>query len=173
MTPRNAWALLLVASGEAFPDSVDPNTRWRIEQALAHHGLATLRSRVQRRAQVHHLWALPGELRPLHTDRALVLTGSSAAGTLALGLAAPDVIDAYVQAGHLGRLVREYGLEGAQASRANVTLRAVPEDAWVLSGRRVAPHAAVALDLASYADSRSERVGSELLARLDAKRDPG
>jgi hypothetical protein len=47
----------------------------------------------------------------------------------------------------------------------------VPDDAWMLGGRRTAPSAAVALDLAAYPDSRSARVGSELLERLDAARE--
>jgi hypothetical protein len=170
MTPRNAWTLLLDASGEEVRQPVDANTRWRIAQTLMRHQLPALRDRLQARARVHHLWALPGELRPLHRDDAVVLTGSSAAGALDLELLAPDTLDAYVQAGHFDRLVSEHGLEGVPAARANVILRVVPDDSWVLDGRRIAPRAAVGLDLASYPDSRSERVGTELLASLDAQR---
>ena len=167
MAPRNAWALLLEASDEPVPEDVDPVARWRRRQALQNHGLVALRARLERRARVHRLWALPGELRALRADEGIVLSGSSAAGALKLGLAAPDAVDAYVPADRLDAIAREYGLEDAAASQANVILRAVPHDAWVLDERRIAPRAAVALDLASYADPRSARVGLRLLKRLE------
>jgi GNAT superfamily N-acetyltransferase len=55
----------------------------------------------------------------------------------------------------------------AAARAANVILRAVPDGAWVLAGRDAAPLSAVALDLATYPDPRSRRVGQQLLAALD------
>jgi hypothetical protein len=171
LTARNAWALLLLASGEAIPSSVDANTQWRLRQTLRSHRLADLDSRLGRRAEVHHLWALPGELRRLRVGRDVALTGSSAAGELNLGLLAPDAIDAYVPAGRIAALVHEHGLNSVAASEANVILRAEPDGDWVLAGRRTAPSAAVALDLAAYPDARSARVGSETLARLDAARE--
>jgi hypothetical protein len=171
LTPRNAWALLLAASREPLPAGIQPHARWRIAQSLSRHRLADLESRLERRSSVRPLWALPGELRPLRADDALVLTGSSAAGELELELLAPETVDAYVTADHLEDLTREYGLRPATLGEANVTLRAVPDEAWLLDARRIAPSAAVGLDLVRYADSRSRRVGAELLARLDAERD--
>jgi hypothetical protein len=170
LAPRNAWTLLLEACGEEPLHDVDAHARWRIRRALRHESLAALRSRLSRRADDHHLWGLPGELRALRDDDAVVFTGSSAAGALRLDLAAPDTIDAYVRDEDLGRLVHQYGLEASPTSRANVVLRSVPDDAWVLADRRIAPRAAVALDLASYPDPRSQRIGEELLTRLDAER---
>ena len=58
-------------------------------------------------------------------------------------------------------------MEEASSSHANVILRAVPDEAWLLDGRRIAPRAAVAMDLASYPDPRSSRVGTELLEWLN------
>lgn len=168
MASRNAWALLLVASGEPVPEDLDPTVRWRLRQALAHQGLVAIRGRLERRAQVGHFWALPGELRALRSDKNIVLTGSSAAGALGLELPAPDTIDAYIRASHLDALIAEHGLEDVTSiAQANVALRAVPDDAWLLDGRRIAPSAAVALDLSFYPDSRSARVGSELLQKFD------
>lgn len=164
---RNAWMLLLDASGETIPGDTDPVARWRMRQMLRTDGLVVARWLLERRGRAHVLWGLPGELHALLAGDALVLTGSSAAGALGLELAAPDTIDAYVPATRLAALVREHGLEEASAPQANVVLRAVPDDAWMLDDRRVAPRAAVALDLASYLDSRSARVGMELLERLD------
>jgi len=167
LTARNAWALLLDSSGEPLPDDVDPMTRWRLRQALRYQGLVAARRRLDRRARVHRLWALPGELRALRGEDVLVLTGSSAAGALKLELVAPDAIDAYLPARHVDEIVGAHALEQAPLSRSNVTLRAVPDEAWVLNARRVAPQSAVAVDLASYADPRSSQVGMELLERLD------
>lgn len=168
LTARNAWALLLLASGEQVPPAFDAHAHWRLRQTLGGHRLGDLESRLDRRAEVHHLWVLPGELQPLRAGGGLVLSGSSAAGKIDLGLLAPDTVDAYLQASRLDALMREHGLEPVAASEANVIVRAVPDDAWLLDGRRVAPRAAVALDLASYPDSRSARVGAELMAALDA-----
>jgi hypothetical protein len=170
MSAQNAWALLIEASGDDVAVDIDPHARWRIRQTLAQHGLAALRGRVSQRARVHHLWGLHGELRPLITSEILVLTGSSAAGTLQLDLAAPDTVDAYLAADDLAGILHEHSLETVPASRANVTLRVVPQKAWFLAGRRIAPAAAVGFDLAAYLDSRSARVGDELLTRLDSER---
>ena len=169
LAPRNAWALLLLASGDAFPD-LDPHAQWRLRQTLRRHRLAHLESRLHQRADVHRLWALPGELRPLRAAPGVALTGSSAAGELNLELLAPDTVDAYVPASALDALAREHGLESVGPREANVILRAVPDEAWLLGGRRTAPSAAVGLDLAAYPDSRSARVGAELLAKLDGSR---
>jgi hypothetical protein len=168
MAPRNVWAMLLAASGEPFPDGLDPAVRWRLRQALTHQGLVAVRGRLERRANVERYWALPGELRALHKSKDIVLSGSSAAGVLGLELAAPDAIDAYAPASRLTRLVDEYGLEEVdEVGQDNVILRVVPDDAWLLDGREVAPVAAVALDLSFYPDSRSARVGHDLLKRAD------
>lgn len=169
LTPRNAWALLLLASGDAISD-LDPHVQWRLRQTLRRHRLAYLESRLQQRAEVHRMWALPGELRPLRAAPDVALTGSSAAGELNLELLAPDTVDAYVPASALDALVREHGLESIAPAEANVILRAVPDDAWLLRERRTAPAAAVGLDLAAYPDSRSARVGAEMLAKLDGSR---
>jgi len=80
-------------------------------------------------------------------------------------LVAPDTVDAYVRRSELGTLVDEHGLQPpSTAVQANVTLRAVPDDAWLLDERELAPIAAVALDLSFYTDNRSARAGHELLA---------
>ncbi len=167
LTAHNAWALLLEASGEPVPGDVEPVARWRRRQALEHWGLLAIGRRLDRRARVDQFWGLPGELRALRKNEALVLTGSSAAGALKLELAAPDAIDAYVPGRSADEIVRAHALQEAPVSQANVTLRVVPDKAWLLDGRRIAPKAAVALDLAAYVDPRSSRVGTELLEWLN------
>ena len=169
LTARNAWALLLLASGDQITAQIEPNARWRLRQTMTHHHLADLAARLERRARVHYLWAIPGELSRLRDSGRMALTGSSAAGELNLGLLSPDTVDAYVPAGRLDALVRDHALEPVSTSEANVILRGVPDEAWLLDGRRVAPRAAVGLDLATYPDARSARVGAQLLAALDAE----
>ncbi len=168
MAARNAWAMLLAASGEPYPEGMDPAVRWRLRQALAQQGLVAVRGRLGRRGSVERFWALPGELRALYQSKDIVLTGSSAAGVLELPLAAPDAIDAYVRASRLDELVDAYGLDDVdKVGEDNVVLRIVPDDAWMLGERRTAPIAAVGLDLSFYPDSRSARVGHDLLRRAD------
>lgn len=168
MAAHNAWALLLAASGEPFPEGLDPATRWRLRQALQHQGLVAIRGRLERRAQVQRYWALPGELRALRDSKNVVLTGSSAAKDL--GLVAPDAIDAYLPADRLATAIAEHELQEARGvGEDNVILRAVPVDAWRLDERESAPIAAIALDLSFYSDSRSARIGRELLAKLDGE----
>lgn len=169
LVARNAWAALLAASGEQLP-SIEPAAAWRIRQALGRDGLAGLRDRLSRRAAPHRYWALPDELGALRDGDEIVLTGSSAARAHALTLVSPDVIDAYLPARRLEMLAAAHGLQTAPAREANVVLRAVPDDAWVLAGRRAAPVAAVAVDLTSYPDSRSQHAGTELIDRLDRER---
>jgi hypothetical protein len=123
---------------------------------------------LDRRADVERYWALPGELRALRKSKDIVLSGSSAAGVLDLPLAAPDAIDAYVRASRKNELIREFGLEEIdEVGQDNVILRAVPDNAWMLDDRSAAPVAAVALDLSFYPDSRSARIGKDLLKRAD------
>ncbi len=167
LSPRNAWALLLLASGEPPGEPLDSVSRWRLRQSLAHRDVGAMRTKLKSRGRPRYLRALPGELRALHAGDDLMLTGSSAASRYELGLLSPDAIDAYVPAHALDNLIAEHALGATSSIDANVTLRAVPDDAWPSPARRYAPLAAVALDLVDYPDSRSSRVGRELLDRLD------
>ncbi len=167
LTARNAWVLILEASGEPPKKDVDPLVLWRMRRSLAHPGLAAMRHRLTGRAMPHHLWGLDSELERLLGSEDVVASGSSAAGKLGLELAAPNTLDAYVPELKLDRLIREHALEPTHPSQANLTLRAVPREAWMIGGRKLAPPAAVALDLTSYPDSRSARVGQQLLSDLE------
>ena len=55
LSPRNAWALLLAASGEALPSGLEPSVRWRLRRALEIYGLGAR--------------ALPGAPSPVRTGR--------------------------------------------------------------------------------------------------------
>jgi len=169
LSAGNAWALLLAASGEDMPQGLEASARWRVRQALGVYGLSVLRPRLARRAEPSSYWALPGELRALRDRAELVLSGPSAAAEYDLGLVGSDALDAYLPAGLVASLQREHALERMSGPEANVVLRVVPDDAWLLDGRRFAPLAAVVIDLCSYADPRAARIGAEVLARLDGE----
>jgi excisionase family DNA binding protein len=167
LSPLNAWALLLAASGKELPSGLGASARWRILRALDTYGLDSLRPRLARRAESVTYWALGAELRALLERPDLALSGPSAAATYDLGLVGSDAIDAYVPARLVASLQREHAMEQMSGPESNVILRAVPDAVWLLDGRRSAPLAAVAVDLCSYADPRAARIGADLVARID------
>jgi hypothetical protein len=168
--PRNAWAILCLASGEDV-DAIDAAARSRLRRALSLEGLGALVLRLEGRADVARYRAHPGEIAHLLADARSVASGVSAARAVDLDLVAGREADCYVSASSLDEIINEYVLLPAPLVEANVVLRVVSDDAWglFLSGRPNAPAAAVALDLVAEADPRSRAAGEELLARLERK----
>lgn len=166
LVPANAWGALFMASGLEAP-WLSPNARWRLKRSLAVEGLAGLRPRLVRRAELHRFFAHPGELRHLGDRPDLVRSGISAAGAHNLDLLGGHEIDAYIKADRLAEVQRAHVLEPAMLGEGNVLLRAVPASAWHFAEGQVAPLAAVAVDLSEEADSRSARAGRGVIKRLD------
>lgn len=162
---HNAWALLRLASGED-PHPVDPALRSRLRRALALEGLEALGPRLARRGEARHFDAHPGEILYVVDDPRLVASGVSAAGAHGLDLISGSEADGYVRAGELRDFVADHALrDGAPGS--NLRLRVVPDRAWAqLEEARVAPLAAVALDLSEDADPRSAAAGRAALSKL-------
>jgi excisionase family DNA binding protein len=159
-TPRNAWAILLLASGEEAP-ALDPVDRARLKRALKLEGLNGLEPRLGTRAEISTYKAHPGEVPYLLEDEALLLSGISAAESVKAGLVPGREADGYIAQSQLQAFVAEHALLPADAA-GNVRLRVVPVDVWVdlgLGSREVAPPAAVALDLAEERDPRSRAAG--------------
>jgi len=103
-------------------------------------------------------------LARLRDDRSLMVTGTTGASELRLGLiGGGDRVDAYVDANHLEPLVRRYHLRSSE--NTNVTLRVVPSFGWTWPSARVAPIPAIALDLLDDPEPRAQQVGNDLLAR--------
>jgi hypothetical protein len=169
--PRNAWALLSLASGEEV-DQIDSVTRSRLRRLLSFEGLSSLALRLERRAQVHRYSGHPGEIRHVLADKRLVASGVSAAQEIGLDLMSGNEADGYVSDSDLDRFVRDHALLPAAAVDANVVLRVVPVEVWTesLKDRPHAPEAAIALDLAEDVDSRSRAAGEKLVRRLDSVR---
>lgn len=167
-TPQNAWALLLMASGEEAP-MLDPSVRSRLKRALALEGLGALAPRLQGRSQVSIYRAHPGEISYLLEDEALVPSGISAAGPMKVGLLASREADSYIPQSQLQRFIDEHALIPGGVD-GNVRLRVVPDDVWQnLDGRSIAPPAAVALDLADELDPRTEAAGEKLVRQVDLR----
>ena len=165
-TSQNAWALMLLVSGEDAP-KLDPSVRSRLRRALALEGLAALAPRLQDRSRVSTYRSHPGEIPYVLEDKALVPSGISAAGSMKIGLLANREADGYIAQAQLQRFIDEHALSPGGID-GNVRLRVVPDDVWEhLAGRSIAPPAAVALDLADEPDPRSEVAGKKLVRQID------
>jgi excisionase family DNA binding protein len=168
-TSFNAWALLLLASGEEVK-GIDPSVRSRLRRALRLEGLELLGPRLSLRGGLASFKAHPGEIAHLLKDPALMLSGISAAGAVDLGLVSGREADGYLSASRLGKLVDDHALSPVEIG-GNVRLRVVPDDVWKMIGdRRAAPEAVVALDLFEEADPRSAKAGRDALRRIDRQR---
>ncbi len=166
LEPRNAWGLIFIASGDLAP-WLAPPARWRLKKALAHEGLEKLAPRLRKRAAAGHFHAVRGELSHILEDRRVVRSGASAAGAHDLPLVSGEEVDAYVRDKDLEKLKRRHALHPASEEEANVVLRSVPSESWFFEvDEVVAPLVAVALDLAGDPDSRSQRIGNQVLRKL-------
>jgi len=167
-TAQNAWALLLLAS-EEDPLKLDPSVRSRLRRALALEGLAALAPRLRDRSQVATYKAHPGEIPYVLEDKTLVPSGINAAAAMGIGLLASREADGYLAQSQLQRFVDEHALSPAGID-GKVRLRVVPDSAWQnLTGRSIAPPAAVALDLADEPDPRSKAAGEKLIRQIDRR----
>jgi excisionase family DNA binding protein len=168
---HNAWALLVLASGED-PEGVNSSARSRMRRALSLEGVEALGPRLARRGDSHYFDAHRGEIPYIVEDPRFVASGVSAAGTHGLDLVSGAEADGYVRVGALKEFVADHALQPA-ARGSNLRLRAVPNGAWhFLKGARVAPIAAAALDLSEDPDSRSAEVGLMALRDLRSSRTP-
>ncbi|HEX6456074.1 MAG TPA: helix-turn-helix domain-containing protein [Solirubrobacterales bacterium] len=167
-TPRNSWAILLLASGEEAL-GVDPVDRSRLRKAIAVEGLNRLAPRLRARAEICIYKAHPGEIPYVLEDQALLPSGISAAGSVDAGLLSGREADGYIARSRLQHFVTEHALSPVDID-GNVRLRIVPDELWTsleLSNRVVAPPAAVALDLAEEDDPRSRAAGKNVLREID------
>lgn len=162
LSPSNAWALLLAASGQD-PEWLSPWDRSRLQDRLASDWQSWI-PRLRDRARGVRFRAHPGSMKKLHSDRRLLLSGVSAAQQLGLDLIGRDVVEGYIRERDLAVLVREYKLE--ESSRPNLILHVVVGNWFFQKNQNEAPPALVAVDLIESEDPRSRRAGNSLLKRL-------
>lgn len=167
LSPLNAWAALMISSGEKA-SWLGSQALWRVRQNLEARGLEELRPRLVRRAKPARFFAHPGELKRIGSCPDLAKSGISAAAVHGLDLVAGAEVDGYVRASNLAAMARKHALEPADGVEGNVLLRIVPDHAWHLPGR-IAPLAAVAIDLSEEADARSIRAGKKAIDRIERK----
>ena len=161
---RNAWALIARLSGEQWPE-LSPWGRSRLKQRLAGRSLLSLVGMLRDRAESHLFRGDDRVLERLRSDPAVVLSGADAAAVYGADIRAPGLVEAYVDRDRFEDLVYRYALKPAEIADANVILRVVAGSILRARGR-VAPVAAVALDLLESSDDRSRRAGRELARRL-------
>ena len=165
---RRAWAYLLLLSGEGVP-WIDPATRSRLRGRIREGPTERILPRLRRRARVEYFRAGPSALRTIAALEGFVASGVSAADRYEASVVARDQVDGYVREAQLRDARYRLALDPADETQANVILRVSPLRA-ALHGRKVAPPAAVAVDLMESADQRTRRAGIELAERLRADR---
>ena len=106
--------------------------------------------------------AHPSELRALRERSDVLLTGPSAADVVGL-LGEASAVEFYAPAGRREAVVVEHALMAGQGA---ITVRWVPDEVWAeLDGaERVAPRAAVLVDLLESEDPRARREAARALA---------
>lgn len=169
--PQVAWASLLLLDGE--PDALHhlpARARRELLRRVARAGsLGALAPRLSARAQVRRCRAHPSVVGRLPAGGAVSGLPAAASQRSQLSVRQDEAADIYVPAAVAERLEGRYELEPAHGGDANVVLRVVPDDAWMLEGRERAPLAAVALDLAEHDDARTREAARRLAARVDAQ----
>ncbi len=160
-TPARAWGLLCLADGMT-PDWLSPQDRWRLSRFIPRLRSGDLRARMVDRGRARPFRVHPGLLEGLRSDDALMMTGVSASAPLRLGLiGGGDSVEAYVSENALEDVAQRHYLR--HADDVNVVLRVVPSFDWTWPPLRVAPSAAVALDLLDNPEPRARQVGHDLL----------
>jgi excisionase family DNA binding protein len=165
LSPRMAWGILLLASGdEAAAAAAVPNARsWsRLHEWLASHSLAANASRLRNRARVEDFDAHPSEVLRLVARDDVLRTGISAADDVGL-VGGGSAAEVYAPASRREGLIKEHVLENGPGP---VRIRWVNDDVWPLldeDGDGRAPRVAVLLDLLDDDDPRARREAATAL----------
>lgn len=172
-SPVLAWAYLLYRDGDPYAlEGLSRVSRHRVRQrASVPLGLGELAALTASRAQV-----LRCRVHPSVVDEVLsagLASGLSAAEALGVGLGVRlgEHADVYVPESRAHLLVDEFALSPARGGQVNAIVRTVPDPAWRLEHRRIAPALAVALDLAEHGDARSREAAELLASRAGEKAD--
>ncbi|MBI4349216.1 MAG: hypothetical protein HY553_20430 [Elusimicrobia bacterium] len=163
--PRTAWGVLFLASHEPAswlrPDERS-RLRRRIREGLLDHDCG----RLAKRGLARYLVAGERARAALERDPRFVRSGVSAAAEQGASLRSPGVLEGYLPQVDVERFAYRFALQSADELSADLILRSVA-GFWPLDGRRVAPAAAVAVDLLESLDQRTRRAGGELLRKIE------
>ena len=169
-SPELAWAYLLYRDGDPNAlDGLSRVSRHRVRQrAAASLALGELAALAGRRADPWRCRAHRSVIDVLLG--AGVASGLSAAEALGIGLGVRpgEHADVYLPRPRAQEVVEELALVPAHGAGVNAIVRAVPETAWRLGHREIAPVLAVALDLAEKVDPRSREAAAQLAGRVAA-----
>ncbi len=195
LSPRNAWALIGLASGDApFSEKSiglleHPEELSRARARLAQQTLVDLVPRLRRRATLV-VRQIPTELRgALEHEAALVRTGVSAAGAYGWNQLTEPVdsgwrLDAYISLGVFDALQEQLNrldldpdpdldarVPGQPGGRRDAVLLRVVEHSWPFPPHYpLAPHPLAAMDLLDYPSHEAQRIGREVLGSLGETR---
>jgi excisionase family DNA binding protein len=165
LSPRVAWGILLLASGdEVAASAVVSRARYwsRLHEWLASHSLAANGSRLRNRARVEDFDAHPSEVSRLLDRDDVLRTGISAADDVGI-VGGGSVAEVYAPASSREAIIEEHFLENGLGP---VRIRWVNDDIWPLldeDGDGRAPRVAVLLDLLEHDDPRARREAATAL----------
>lgn len=162
LSPRMAWAVLLLASGD--DDRVPPLAGGRRQARrackwLGSHELAQDAARLRARARRESFEVHPSELSRVRDRDGVMPTGIAVAREVGIHGGGREV-ELYVAEGRRGRLVEEHALEPGHGP---LVMRWVPDDVWPLVAAPVAPRAAMLVDLLEHDDPRARREAAHAL----------
>jgi hypothetical protein len=128
---------------------------------LREHPLAEHADRLRERARREVFDAHPSELARLRNRPDLLLTGASAADVVGL-VGETQAVELYAPAGNRAAMMAEHALLTGSGA---VTVRWVPDELWAALGvaGRLAPRAAVLVDLLESDDPRARREAARAL----------
>ena len=166
LAPAMAWAVLLLASGDGFrADRLAgaPRYRARARQWLREHPLAEHAARLRERARRELFEAHPSELARLRNRSDVLLTGASAADAVGL-VGEAQAVELYAPVAERDPIIDDHAL---LPGGGDVMVRWVPGDVWRVldADGRVAPRAAVLVDLLESEDPRARREAARALAQ--------
>lgn len=166
LSPAMAWAVLLLASGDALKAdrlAGAPRYRARARQWLREHPLADDAARLRERARREQFEAHPSEVDRLRERPDVLLTGGSAADAVGL-VGQAQAIEFYASASQRDSIIAEHAL---LTGAGDVAVRWVPDDIWraLDAADGVAPRAVVLVDLLESDDPRARRGAARALAQ--------
>ena len=172
--PRAAFGALALASEALASGSEHPAAPWlsaaersRLRRRLRAGGLSPLLPRLRSRSERADYLVHDIELERLAGESRLVRSGESAAMEFELDLIGPPRIEAYVLRRDSDAVVGEHDLVANPSGESNVLLRIIDGVERFKPEQRVAPIAAVAVDLVESSDARAHLAGRRLLQRID------